>query len=315
MTPSFSRDIPTTVSPRKGTITLLFYTPKGYAARHGDTEGSRYPVLVNFHGGGFTIGNAGDDARWATAVVDIVDAVVVSVDYRLAPRYPFPTAVEDGVDAILYLILNAEELDIDPNRIGVSGFSAGGNLAFTVPLRLREELQRRRGRGAQALLPAYLAGNEGKVVVIVSWYPVTDFATSTRDERRKSNVRPDRELPKFMTNLFDASYLYPPQQVSLSDLYLSPAVAPHEVLRELPEDIIIYSCEWDGLRAEAERFQRHLVEELGKRVRYNVVPGVQHAWDRSPNPFKSSPVAEQAYREACIEMKTVFDSQGVPGYG
>lgn len=233
MTPSFSRDIPTTVSPRKGTITLLFYTPKGYAARHGDMEGSKYPVLVNFHGGGFTIGKAGDDARWATAVVDIVNAVVVSVDYRLAPRYPFPTAVEDGVDAILYLMQNAEELHIDPNRIGVSGFSAGGNLAFTVPLKLLEELQRRRERDAQALLPPYLAGNEGKVVIIVSWYPSTDFATSTRDERRKSNVRPDRELPKFITTLFDASYLYPPQEVSLFDPYLSPAVAPHEVLKEL----------------------------------------------------------------------------------
>ncbi|EON65841.1 hypothetical protein W97_05083 [Coniosporium apollinis CBS 100218] len=243
MTPSFRRDIPATVSPRKGTITLLFYTPKGYAARRHDREGSRYPVLVNFHGGGFTIGHAGDDARWATAVVDIVDAVVVSVDYRLAPQYPFPTAVEDGVDAILYLMQNAEELHIDPNRIGVSGFSAGGNLAFTVPLRLLEELQRRRERDAQALLPPHLAGNEGKVVVIVSWYPFTDFATSTRDERRKSNVRPDRELPKFMTTLFDASYLYPPQEVSLSDPYLSPGVAPHEVLKELPEDIFIYSCE------------------------------------------------------------------------
>jgi len=243
MIPSFRRDIPATVSPWKGTITILFYTPKGYAARHHDTESSRYPVLVNFHGGGFIIGNAGDDARWATAVVDIVDAMVVSVGYRLAPRYPFPTAVEDGVDAILYLMQNAEELHIDPNRIGVSGFSAGGNLAFTVPLRLREELQRRREREAQALLPPCLAGNEGKVVVIVSWYPSTDFATSTRDERRKVIVRPDRELPKFTTTLFDASYLYPPQEVSLSDPYLSPAVAPQEVLKELPEDIFIYSCE------------------------------------------------------------------------
>ena len=57
------------------------------------------------------------------------------------------------------------------------------------------------------------------------------------------------------------------------------------------------------------------MEEFGKHVRCYVEPGVQHAWDRSPNPFKSSPVAEQAYREACIGMKTVFDSQGVLGHG
>jgi acetyl esterase/lipase len=92
---------------------------------------------VNFHGGGFTIGQASDDARWADAVVRNCNAVVVCVEYRLAPKYPHPTAVEDGVDAILYLIANAEQLGIDPDRIAVSGFSAGGNMAFTVPMKLQ----------------------------------------------------------------------------------------------------------------------------------------------------------------------------------
>lgn len=56
-----------------------------------------YPVVINFHGGGFTLGSADDDARWCGTVVDECHAVVVSVDYRLAPEHPFPTAVEDGV--------------------------------------------------------------------------------------------------------------------------------------------------------------------------------------------------------------------------
>lgn len=311
--PSFRRSIPATVSARKGTINLLFYTPKGYAERHGGSGGWRYPVLVNFHGGGFTIGKASDDARWATAVVELADAVVVSVNYRLAPRYPFPTAVEDGVDAILYLIQNAEELNIDADKIGMSGFSSGGNMAFTVPMKLRDELRRRRNCYGEGQLAMDVPMREGKVVVIVSWYPATDFATYTREERRKSNIRPDTELPKFFTDLFDTSYLYPSRDVSLSDPYLSPGVATDEILRELPEDIVIYTCEWDGLRAEAERFKERLAGGLGKRVRYMMVPGVPHAWDKSPNPFKGSSATEQIYREACTDIKGVFGEQPMTG--
>merc|ERR1712000_735616 len=78
----------------------------------------------------------------------------------------------------------------------------------------------------------------------------------------------------FFTQLFDASYLYPPHSASLSDPYLSPGVAPDDMLRALPNDIIIYTCEWDGLRAEAERFKERLTQALEKRVRYRMVVGV-----------------------------------------
>jgi len=308
LSPSFRRSIPVTVSPRKGTINLLFYTPRDYPQRHSDNVSSRYPVLANFHGGGYTIGKASDDARWATAVVEIVEAVVVSVEYRLAPQYPFPTAVEDGVDAILYILQNAEQLNIDVDRIGVSGFSSGGNMAFTVPLRVQSEICRRMERSNEGQLATYLPRSDVRLAVIMSWYPTTDFATNTRVERRKTNIRPDKELPKFFTQLFDASYLYPPHSASLSDPYLSPGVAPDDMLRALPNDIIIYTCEWDGLRAEAERFKERLTQALEKRVRYRMVVGVSHAWDKSPNPFKRSFTRDDAYREACIEVKRVFNS-------
>lgn len=140
--PSFTRQIPTTVSRTSGEITLHFYLPESY---HLDCRNAnpttKYPVVVNFHGGGFTIGAATDDARWATAVTQETGAVVVSVDYRLAPEHPFPTAVEDGVDAVLYVAKHAHELHLDRERIALSGFSAGGNLSFTVPMRLFEELE------------------------------------------------------------------------------------------------------------------------------------------------------------------------------
>ncbi|KAF2178463.1 alpha/beta-hydrolase [Zopfia rhizophila CBS 207.26] len=306
LSPSFRRSIPTTVSPRKGTIQLLFYTPPSYPTPPRSYSASRYPVLVSFHGGGFTIGDASDDARWAAAVVDIVGAVVVCVNYRLAPKWYFPTAIEDGVDAILYLIQNAEELSIDAQRIGVSGFSSGGTMAFTVPLILHDVLRRTED---QAPALASSPRSDGKIVVIMSWYPPTDFVTHTRTERRRTNIRPETELPRFLTELFDASYLYPPRNVSLSHPYLSPGVAPDEMLRELPYDVIIFTCEWDGLRAEAEAFRDRLSGPIGKRVCYKVVKGVRHAWDKSPNPFKRSPTRELAYREACVELKRILEGQ------
>merc|ERR1712093_277848 len=139
LSPSFRRSIPVTVSPRKGTINLLFYTPRDYPQRHSDNVSSRYPVLANFHGGGYTIG-----------------------------------------------------------------------MAFTVPLRLQSEICRRMERSNEGQLATYLPRSDVRLAVIMSWYPTTDFATNTRVERRKTNIRPDKELPKFFTQLFDASYLYPP---------------------------------------------------------------------------------------------------------
>lgn len=303
--PSFVKTIPTTISPIPGRIDLLFYTPEGYDHRE---EGRRYAVVVNFHGGGFTIGKATDDARWAKAVVEQLDAILVSVEYRLAPEHPFPTSVEDGADAVLYLVEHAEELGLDPRRIATSGFSAGGNLALTVPIRLQaapiwesrvdsERPSSEDGGGAVG----------GKIAAIVAWYPSTDFATHTRSERRSSNVRPERELPKVFTDLFDASYLYPPHNVSMSDPYLSPAVAPASMLKALPDDIIIYTCEWDELLAEAERFRDRLVQELGKNVIYRRVDGVAHAWDKSPNFIGLDGLREEVYAEACSHLKRVFD--------
>ena len=138
---AFTKQIPTTLSPAAGNVILHFYTPKDYNTRKKLAKPTnRFPVVINFHGGGFTLGRATDDARWATRVAELAGAVVASVDYRLAPEFPFPTAIEDGVDAILYIIRHAEELYLDPDRIAISGFSCGGNMAFTVPMRLMEEV-------------------------------------------------------------------------------------------------------------------------------------------------------------------------------
>jgi acetyl esterase/lipase len=154
--PSFSKYIEATISPLKGKFRLRFYVPKDYKANKNLKSSKRYPCVINFHGGGFVLGTATDDARWIGTVVDQVDAVVVSVDYRLAPEFPFPTAVEDGADAILYLARHANELQLDTERFAVSGFSSGGNMSFTVPLCLQGELLDRAIKGGK--IPGSHAG-------------------------------------------------------------------------------------------------------------------------------------------------------------
>ncbi|KIK68876.1 hypothetical protein GYMLUDRAFT_153219 [Collybiopsis luxurians FD-317 M1] len=295
--PSFSIAIPAKLSKKDGQISLRFYVPNSY---NSDESNHTFPCVVNFHGGGFTIGRATDDARWARALVEYGDAVVVSVDYRLAPEHPFPTAIEDGVDATLYLIEHAEELKIDPHRIAFSGFSAGGNMAFSCAIRLAEEYRIMAQEAQDRPRP-----QQGTVVAISSWYPSIDY-TRSREQRRSTNVRTDKELPKFFTNLFDSSYLYPVNGVDLRSPWLSPGIAPDEMIKDLPENIILYTCEWDELCAEAELFHHRLVNDFGKKVVYKKVMGVAHAFDKTPNPLHWDPKIETMYRDACRELRTVF---------
>jgi putative ergosteryl-3beta-O-L-aspartate hydrolase len=113
--PSFRRRIRPTSCREKGVIDLQFYVAEDYHARR--KRGKGYSVVDNFHGGGFTLGGAKDDGFWARVVLEEVDAVFVSVGYRLAPERPHPAAIDDGIEAIDYLAANAKELSLDPSRI------------------------------------------------------------------------------------------------------------------------------------------------------------------------------------------------------
>ena len=103
-----------------------------------DRDGTAAPAVLHLHGGGFVVGDLDTEHAGAVAMADGLGAVVVSVDYRLAPEHPFPAPLEDCYSALCWLAGDAEALGVDPGRIAVSGQSAGGGLAAGLALLARD---------------------------------------------------------------------------------------------------------------------------------------------------------------------------------
>lgn len=104
-----------------------------YAPSH-----EKLPVLLFFHGGGFVIGSIQTHDILCRELSRLSGAAVISVDYRLAPEHPFPTAQNDAWDALLWLREKAESLGLDATQIAVGGDSAGGTLAAVCALMARD---------------------------------------------------------------------------------------------------------------------------------------------------------------------------------
>ncbi|MDZ4073910.1 MAG: alpha/beta hydrolase [Hylemonella sp.] len=96
------------------------------------------PVLLYFHGGGFTIGSVATHDALCRHLSHLAHCAVISVDYRLAPEHKFPTASNDAWDALQWLAAQAGALGLDGSRLAVGGDSAGGTLAIVTALEARD---------------------------------------------------------------------------------------------------------------------------------------------------------------------------------
>lgn len=227
-------------------------------------------AVINLHGGGWILGQGTDDARWAGAVVCDVDAVVFTVNYRLAPSYPFPTPMEDCVDAVLQIASRASEFGIDPDRIILSGFSAGATNALTSWIVLQDP----------SPWNYQFPSPPPSILGLVLFYPTLDV-TITRPGKRQTCNRPERTLSPGMTDLIDASYFFPPiPREKRTDPRMSPGLMSDDLVKKLPHFHMIL-CEYDMLLAEGIRFAERL-DQHDMPFTLRIVEGEGHAWDKPP---------------------------------
>jgi acetyl esterase/lipase len=232
------------------------------------------PLVLYFHGGGFVFGGL-DMSDWASGTVAAnVGAVVVSVDYRLAPSHRFPAAVEDCYAALTWAAANAVELGAT-GPIGVAGESAGGNLSAVTCLLARD-------RGGPAISHQALI------------YPVTDMTRPT-----SAVVSP------FLSGAEMARYnvLYLGPDGDRGNPWASPLLAADH--SGLPPALIQVG-EHDPLRDDGVRYAAAL-RGAGVPVRFTEYVGMTHGFVNFPG---LSRAAHQAMAEVCAEQAAVFALSG-----
>ncbi|HEX3334602.1 MAG TPA: alpha/beta hydrolase [Acidimicrobiales bacterium] len=114
-------------------VAVRVYRPKARPA-----NGATVPGIVHIHGGGFIVGSVATEHVGAVMTAVNTGAVVVSVEYRLAPEDPYPAGLHDCYAALSWLHAEAANLEVDTGRVAVSGASAGGGLAAGVALLARD---------------------------------------------------------------------------------------------------------------------------------------------------------------------------------
>ncbi|BBX16588.1 alpha/beta hydrolase [Mycolicibacterium duvalii] len=107
--------------------------------RPSDSVDRRLPVIVYYHGGGFTVGSSEDCDFLARKLAVTNNALVVSANYRSAPEFMFPVPFDDAVDVYAWVVDHGADIDADTARVVVAGDSAGSNFAAALPLRARDE--------------------------------------------------------------------------------------------------------------------------------------------------------------------------------
>ena len=235
------------------------------------------PTVLYFHGGGFVIGDLDTQDDHARLICRDVEAVVVSVNYRLAPEHPFPAGFEDCLAATRWAAERVQELGGDASRIAVSGDSAGGNLAAAVALAVRDTGPR---LAAQLLL-----------------YPGVDFRED--DNLHPSRVENGEGL--FLTaedmRWFRNHYLQ--DETHVSDPRASVLLAPD--LTGLPP-AVVGTGEYDPLRDEGEAYAAAL-EAAGVKVVLRRYDGLIHGFFGMGT---WSPASAAAAKDLCEELRALL---------
>ena len=134
-----------------------------------ESDGRQKPCLIYIHGGGMIMGNLETGNLNCLNFARTFDISVLSIEYRKAPEFPYPAAIEDCIDAISWIVSNSELFKIDLANLGIYGSSAGGGLVLGTVLKMRDQ-----GKNVfKYMLPIY---------------PMIDSSNTSNSSREITNV-------------------------------------------------------------------------------------------------------------------------------
>lgn len=227
-------------------------------------DGGVLPCHIYFHGGAFWLGTLEQADSMCRAISRDVGCTVVSVDYRLAPEFKFPIAIEESYAVLQWVIESAATLGIDPQRVSIGGASAGANIAAVVSLMAKDR-----------------AGPQ--IVFQILEIPVTDFTALGPLEILEEGL----SIPSGKET-YRKYYLSDPEREAAHP-YASPLHA--EDLTKLPPALVM-CAEYDALQPEGLAFAQRLLA-AGVETEYHCWPGQFHG---SQSMSKLIPSEAAAYR-------------------
>lgn len=217
-----------------GPIPMRLYRPLGSKAA------TALPVLVYYHGGGWTIGDLDTHDTLCRELANLSGCAVVAVDYRMGPEHRFPAAVDDVLAATRWVRKEAAALGIDASRLAVGGDSAGGNLAAVVALAARD-------------------AGDLPIAFQLLIYPATDMR---RGHASHTTNGQGYVLTKDTISYFHDHYITDPKD----DLDWRASPLLHKDLAGLPPALVL-TAGYDPLRDEGLDYARALTE-AGNRATY-----------------------------------------------
>jgi acetyl esterase len=243
------------------------------------TDHEILPIVVFYHGGGFALGDLDTHEVVARSHATGAQAIVVSVDYRLAPENPSPAAFDDAWAALQWVGVHAAELGGDPARIAVAGDSAGGNLSAVV---------------------AQLARDNGGPAVVFQllWYPSTgaDLSLPSFTENADGPILTREVIETFLRWYLPEIDLGAPGE-------LPPTFAPANAsdLSNLPP-AYIGVAQHDPLRDDGKRYA-DLLRKAGVAVEFHNEPHMTHGFVQFA---LAAPAAAEATNRGVAALKAAL---------
>jgi len=226
-----------------GPIALRIYVPRA--------PKTKPPVMLHIHGGGWVLGDPDAYAKVCMAYCLAANCILVDVDYRRSPENKFPAGLDDCVAALDWVAKNARKLGGDPNRLMITGDSAGGNLAAATCLK-----------------------STVKLALQILVYPVISARAKADYKSRKTLGGGQFFLREFDIKRAETEYFTSPDLGELP--FASPIVAPLKMLQKVPPALII-TASLDPLRDEAIAYGARL-EAAGVRVQHEEAFGTIHGF-------------------------------------